>query len=408
MVISACGTLSDKIRSGKYDTVIKQLIMQGVFSKEQMEEAVNFFDRDMLQYKYDVEMGSIKDKVQELNSVSRENIFNKNVSDAEKRENYVETSIEPLGILFHIAAGNAEGLPFFSVVEGMLAGNVNILKLPSVDDGLSLMLLKELVDIEPKLAPYICILDVPSTNFSVMKKLADMADGIVLWGGDEAVRAVRTMASPQTQIISWGHKLSFAYITEDADEEELCRLAEHICETRQVLCNSCQGIFVDTDDKEVVKDISRRFLHILENAGKKYPKESVGVRGKVTISLYNEDLEIKSAGLEDEKWILKGDGVSVIGSMDSELKLSYMFRNCWVKPLPRKELVKVLKGYKGHLQTVGLICAKNDRRELADKLTKAGVTRITSGGNMSHTFAGAAHDGEYPLRRYSRIVELEL
>ena len=47
----------------------------------------------------------------------------------------IREETRPLGVLLHIAAGNAEGLPFFSVVEGLLAGNINILKLPGMDDG---------------------------------------------------------------------------------------------------------------------------------------------------------------------------------------------------------------------------------------------------------------------------------
>ena len=42
----------------------------------------------------------------------------------------------PLGVLLHIAAGNADGLPAFSVAEGLATGNINILKLPQADNGL--------------------------------------------------------------------------------------------------------------------------------------------------------------------------------------------------------------------------------------------------------------------------------
>ena len=39
---------------------------------------------------------------------------------------------------------------------------------------------------------------------------------------------------------------------------------------------------------------------------------------------------------------------------------------------------------------------------------KAGVTRITRVGHMSQTVPGEAHDGEYPLQRYVKLVEVEL
>ena len=380
-VIDACATLAECMASGKYDDILESLFEQGLFSKVQFEEAVNIFRKENLTAKYDTELGVL---IQNMDHISGR-------------------SVEPLGILFHIAAGNAEGLPFFSVIEGLMSGNVNILKLPSADDGISIMLLHELVQICPYLASYVCVVDVPSTDMVMMKRLADMADAVVVWGGDEAVKAVRTMVDVKTQVISWGHKLSFAYATCEATDEELRQLAEHICITRQVLCNSCQGIFVDTEDEQTVTDMAMRFLRILEEVSRDYPKESIGVRGKVSISLYNEELESYDTG----KKVLRGNGVSVIVSMDQTLELSYMFKNCWVKPLPRTHIIKALKGNKGHLQTVGLLCGERERKELADLFTKTGVTHITRADGMSRAPIGMAHDGEYPLRRYTKIVEVE-
>lgn len=388
--MNACGKVAEKLKQGAYDEILKPLLAKGVFTNQQVEEVLLFFDRENLQLKYDVELGSFRKEVESDNHTKR------------------CKCVKPLGILFHIAAGNAEGLPFFSVLEGLLAGNVNILKLPSVDDGVSILLLHEIIKEEPDLAPYICVLDVPSTNLTVMKQLADMADGIVVWGGDEAIKMIRSYATPETQIISWGHKLSFAYVTPDVLthndlQQELYHLAHHMCQTKQVLCSSCQGIFVDSDDTDVLESVGACYFEILQNVSKNYPPESIGVRGKLSIALYNAELE---QGADNQK-LFKGDGVSVTVCKDSRLELSYMFRNCWVKPLPRKQIVSCLKGYKGHLQTVGLICEKSDFEDVTDELIKAGVTRITHGGTMSHMMSGEAHDGEYPLRRYCKIVEIE-
>lgn len=389
-VMDACGRVAQKIRQGNYDHILNPLLEGGTFSKEQLEEVMDFFDRNNLQLKYDTELGNWKKAVE-----------GERMSPRIKR-------VQPLGILFHIAAGNAEGLPFYSVLEGMLTGNVNILKLPSMDDGISVLLLYEIIKEDPTLAPYICVLDVPSTNMKIMKRLADMADGIVVWGGDEAIRTIRTYAAPETQIISWGHKLSFAYVspavlTEQDLAQELYALAHHICMTRQVLCSSCQGLFVDSSDMTVVNTVGERFFNILKEVSDSYPPESIGVRGKIFLSLYNEELENETGA----KTIYKEKNVSVIVSKDSALELSYMFRNCWVKPLPAENIISALKVHRGHLQTVGLVCEETKRAALEDKLLKAGVTRITRAGHMSQTLPGEAHDGEYPLQRYVKITETE-
>ena len=40
-----------------------------------------------------------------------------------------DVQVCPKGVLFHIAAGNVDALPAYSVLEGLLAGNINLLKL---------------------------------------------------------------------------------------------------------------------------------------------------------------------------------------------------------------------------------------------------------------------------------------
>lgn len=389
-IIDACDKIAAKLKSGAYDGVLNLLLERGVFTKAQMDEVLILFERENLELKYRVELGNYQKEIE---------------SDHANRRKKV---LEPLGVLFHVAAGNAEGLPFYSVLEGLLAGNVNILKLPSADDGISVMILHEMIKEAPVLAPYICVLDVPSTNLTVMKRLADMADGIVVWGGDAAIGAIRAYASPQTQIISWGHKLSFAYVTSEVLtdvglKEELYELAHHMCRTGQVLCSSCQGLFIDSDDKAVLDAVGRMFFDILKEVSREYQEESIGIRGKNAIALYNEDLE----NINGKKLILRDEGVSVTVSNDSKLELSFMFRNCWVKPLLRTKILSALKANKGYLQTVGLICKSEEREELMEILRKTGVNRITYAGAMSDTLPGEGHDGEYPLRRYCKIVELE-
>jgi len=78
-----------------------------------------------------------------------------------------------------------------------------------------------------------------------------------------------------------------------------------------------------------------------------------------------------------------------------------------VSPLPRARLLTTLRREKQHLQTAALICPPEERAELVDLLCRAGLTRVTRAGDLSHTFPGEAHDGEYSLRRYVRLVDVE-
>ena len=95
------------------------------------------------------------------------------------------------------------------MVEGLLTGNVNLLKLPQADNGFTVAALEKLIAIEPTLTEYIYVFDTPSSDIAAMRRLADMADGIVVWGGDAAVSSVRALAPPGARLIEWGHRLSF-------------------------------------------------------------------------------------------------------------------------------------------------------------------------------------------------------
>mgnify|MGYP000195265571 FL=1 len=380
-VILACDAIYQKAIQGEYDEIALPLLKMADISYERFLEMAKLFSKEGLEYKCKIELGENYDSLQPL-------------KEGTKRYR------SPLGILFHIAAGNVDGLPAYSVVEGLLAGNINILKLPTGDSGLSIKLLNELILTEPELKDYIYVFDVPSTEIDTLQVFADIADGIVVWGGDLAVDAARRMGGVTTKIIPWGHKLSFAYATLEATDQQLYELAVHICKTNQVLCSSCQGIFIDTEEGFEQEEFANRFFTQFLKANQDCRKADLGMRGKNMIQIYNEKLE------NPNKKILCKDGISIFLEDDAELTLSMMFRNVWIKRLSRKNIL-TLKKHKNHLQTCALLCGEQDVEELSRILATAGVVRITK-GDMARMYNGEAHDGVYPLQEYTRIVEVDV
>ena len=94
IVIHACDRLAGDILEGKYNDTIEKLKAEHLILESQIQTAVDLLKKESLTYKLKLELIEIK----------RE----------ENRRQY------PLGVLFHIAAGNVEGLPFYSVIEGLL------------------------------------------------------------------------------------------------------------------------------------------------------------------------------------------------------------------------------------------------------------------------------------------------
>lgn len=379
-VIQACDILAKKVLHGDYDVILAPILSQLNVSHDDFNDAAMLFTKTALEEKIRIELGEL----QPLQAP-------------------VKRSRHPLGVLFHIAAGNVDGLPAYSVLEGLLVGNINLLKLPAGDQGLSIFILHELIQIEPELTDYIYVFDVPSTELASLKQLATFADAVVVWGGDVAVQATKELVDSKTKVIAWGHKISFAYATTYATDEQLTKLAQHICETNQMFCSSCQGIYVDTDSREEQDQFAKQFFHHLEKVNHSYKPIPLDRKARNAIQLYDERLRQH----ETHHTLYLGQGFSVISKESSDLEGSYLFRNVWVKRLPRHAIIETLKPHKNHLQTVGLCVEQTERDELSHLFIQSGLVRITSPERMSKTILGGAHDGTYPLREYSRIVEIE-
>ncbi len=310
----------------------------------------------------------------------------------------------PLGVLLHVTAGNADALPVYSVLDGLLTENINLVKLPGDENGLSVWLLMELMRVEPRIARRVFAFDFPSSDTQSMQRLASVADGIVVWGGDEAVRGMRALAAPGVRLVEWGHKSSFAYVSGDIAEGDLEALANNICSTEQLYCSSCQGVYLDTDSYEDVRAFAKRFLDILERVSAGFVRaDDLFISAQRTIELYTRELE--SGGGERE--VFRGERSAVAAERGMALAQSLQFRCPWVKPLPKERILTELRPNRGHLQTCALYCEDADRALLERLLTGAGVVRFASGDDMSRVTCGQPHDGEYALGRLQKIVSFE-
>ena len=376
VVIEACSRFSELLNGGAYDEKIREYGMEKLLTGEMISRAASLLRADALKKRVETELSGFQNQF-----------------------------LMPLGVLMHVTAGNMTGIGAYSVLEGLLAGNINLLKLSSADDGLSVFLLRELIRIEPVLADYIYTFRIPSGDRERILKLLTLSDGVCTWGGDDAVRGIRSLAPAGTKLIEWGHRISFACVTRACTEREeaLQAIADHMIRTNQLLCSSCQGIYVEAEGREA-EEFCRRFLKLLEYSCEKYGNKEAGFRGLSTIRMYRKELETAMTG----EHMFRGDGVSVTLAEDPKLQLSLMYGSCWVKPVNRERLVEILRKDRGKLQTARLVCLEEEEQEMVRILARAGVNRILTGREPDSEVYFDSHDGEYPLIRYSRIIAADI
>ncbi|WP_029002629.1 acyl-CoA reductase [Azorhizobium doebereinerae] len=319
----------------------------------------------------------------------------------------------PLGVLMHVAAGNAPTVAPLSVVEGLLTGNINILKASSSDGPFAELLLKALVDAAPDgaLKPFVYSLRIPSSDKARLTTVLNLADGVAAWGSEEAVNAIRALAPSSARIVEWGHKISFGYVTPAAaaDPAVLAAMAHDVCLNEQQACASPQCLYLEVEDGEDVQAalnaFAGRFAAALGEVSGRTPARLVpGPQEQAEITTACELVRL-GAVLGEGDIVEAPDGSwRLLLDYAAPLRASPLFRTLWIKPMVRARLVATLRPLRPYLQTCGLGCAAGELAALTSLLTKAGVYRVTPPGGMLDGYMGEPHDGVYALQRYSRRV----
>ncbi len=398
ILIKAAGRLRLKLLNNSDIDLIDSLISSGQ-TKEKASQTISviadFLNPDNLKKKYIRELGSL-----EPNTLKRIN-FKSNVFEA----------WNPLGILVHIVPGNAATVAPLSVIEGLMSGNINILKNSSKNGNFPQLLLKALIDEDATntLKSFIYAFQISSKQTKLIEKIIGISNGVAAWGGEESVAAVQKIAPPSVRIIDWGHKISFGYVTNSMahDIMALEAIAYDICVIEQQACSSPQCLYLETNNRNELVEFSKQFAKILEKVSSKYPQDKPSILEAAEISTITQ--VAKTGEALNEGIVIESEKSTwrILVDYRSSLSPSPLYRTIWIKPLPKNKIISVLEPFRTYLQTVGLACNRNELNEFSDKLIQAGVTRIMPPGKMLDGYAGQPHDGVYALQRYSRRVSMD-
>lgn len=320
---------------------------------------------------------------------------------------------KPLGVQIHIVPGNALQVGVLSMLEGLMAGNINILKNTSRNGNFAQLFMKELIECDATgiLKHFIYLFEISSKQEDLIQKLINQADLVTVWGGEEAVKSVRNMCPPGVRVVDWGHKISFAYFAEKLidDNASIDALAEDICRRNQQACTSPQCVLVETDDMKVLDKFGAALNQSLKKISPLFPlqEHSQQEKAEITTTTHLQKLEASMGNgkvIEAEDYTFR-----ILIDYRSGLQPSPLYRTIWVKPIQRKEIIPVLRPFNLYLQTCGLAANdKTDIYELTEELLKAGLQRITPIGQQHASYVGEPHDAVYALQRYTKRVSVRM
>ena len=163
------------------------------------------------------------------------------------------------GLCFHIAPANIPINFAFSWVFSLLAGNANVVRLPSKDYSQVAALLavinKHLMH-NPELAARNAFVRYPRTDIETTAAYSMMADCRMIWGGDGTIATVRALpVKPRCLDIAFADRYSIGLINGqavlEADESTLMRLAQDFYNDTYLMdqnaCSSPQLVLWEND-----------------------------------------------------------------------------------------------------------------------------------------------------------------
>lgn len=314
------------------------------------------------------------------------------------------------GIAFHIAPANIPVNFAFSFVFSLLAGNGNIVRVPSKpfpQIEIICRAVNELLPEYPELNGYQQFIRYPSRLGEITAAFSRQADIRIIWGGDQTIADLRQIPTkPRCLDICFADRYSAAILNGNAilalDEKGLSRLAGQFYNDTflmdQNACSSPQVIFWQND--------SQKARQIFWRAVSSLARERYQMQGAVAIDKYTqmfedaiERPEIKSISFKDG-FLYRLE----LASLEKDLE-ALRGKGGYFYEYPLESLRELEEVVTDKFQTI--TCFGTDAQTLREFILKSrlpGVDRIVPVGQAMNI--GLFWDGFDLISTLSRYVDI--
>ena len=321
----------------------------------------------------------------------------------------------PLGSVLHVLSGNVFLTGVGSFLEGLLTGNVSILKMSSGETVFmpefieSLQEVERECNLEPIVSQSIALIHFPKQAKEVIEVFQKNCAGIVVWGGEAAVATYRNGLPARCRMVVFGPKLSLGWITASGiATQPLSQTAEAIADELAIwdqnACTAPQVLFVEgRKNAEALVP----FLHkAMQDKAQQLPQGSLDPNTAAEIQKLRAVNEM--AAIRENTTVVHSSGdlaFTLYLTDDPTLETSPLNRTLKIVALEaREDLLKQIAALQAYVQTVGLLSSDTEFAQLSYELGELGVLRIMELGKMSGGAVDDPHDGAYDLPQLMNLV----
>ena len=335
-------------------------------------------------------------------------------------------------LLVHFCAGNLPTPTLMNLVLGVLTKSAQFFKLPTRGGLIPRLFAHSLAELEPKLGACLEFATWPRERLDLEDALLANADCVTATGSDERIQAVRQRMPVRTRLVTYGHRVSFAYIASEmltlyglkrlvADAAaDVVAWNQLGCLSPHVLYVQDQGVVSPEGFASALADELAR-LEKLEPRGELSPTEAGAILSARTVYemrravgpgpldlARQESVFFESAHTVQLWQSEESTAWTVVLDTDPTFKHSCLQRFIYIKPV--KQLAAVLRfaePIRSQLSTVALAAPEDIGAAHALELARWGATRICPLGRMQAPPLLWRHDGRPALGDLVTWTDLE-
>ena len=316
------------------------------------------------------------------------------------------------GIAFHIAPSNVPVNFAYTLISGLLAGNINIVKIPSkyfeqidiIINAINKTLENPEFD-EVKKRIFVIKYDTNSDTTSIISKICDLR---IIWGGNETVSNIRNIKSnPRSLDISFPDRYSISLIDAKSYLElnDKYRLSESFYNDTylfdQNACTAPHSLFWLGSDKDIEKS-KTIFWDLLEKKinEKQYNLNDISAIDKL-VTFYSQSInKVSISKINNNNLIWRVDNKDLNQNIDNFRCDSGYFNEFKIHHID--QLNSIIKRNYQTLSYFGI--EKNELISFFNKKTPLGIDRVVPIGKTLDFSLN--WDGYDLIKQMSRVIEI--
>ncbi len=317
-------------------------------------------------------------------------------------------------LTFHVFAGNVPGVAVTALVRSLLVKTASLSKTASDEPVLPVLFAGALQAVDPELADCLAVTYWPGTDEEPAGAAAAAADAVVVYGGEDAARAVHAAVGPETSLAVHGPRISFGVVGRAAlRTDTVARTAADVARATAIFdqhgCVSPHVVYAERGGQVEPVELAAAVARAFDALEDELPRGPLRTEEAAAVRQVRGAAELQELDGQDVR-VFTGPGTAytVIYHGDSTFAPSSLNRTLWVRPVDDGIGVAALvRPHARLLQSCALAGFEDRTDAVATALARAGASRITTFRELPWPPPAWHHDGAGPLRELVRWTDLE-